>query len=184
MLALAVEDLVAYRTKFIVSGEFSMTNETIVANGFYLGSALLSVPATVNMMTNTIVKVLTGDDEYSISVSAEELPRSYEPYSIQSTNSFVLTLALIAFLGPSVAQYVIQPLQEKSSGVKQLQAMTGASSLAYWGSIYLFDLLQYTVSIIILISLFVIVDTSYGTQYYHGTEISELIAIQLQMQIH
>lgn len=146
-----------------------------MANGFYSGTALLSVPATVNMLSNTLVKVLTGDDEYSISVSAEEIPQSFAVTTQRnSADSFGLTLALVVFLAPAVALYVTQPLQENLSGLKQLQSMTGASTVAYWGCTYLFDLFQYTVSIIMLISAYIIADASYGTQYYHGTEISKL----------
>lgn len=171
LIGSALNDLGAYRNKFVASGEFNGTGNDLAANGFYSGTARLSIPVTVNMLSNALIKALSGNDDYSISLSVEELPETFNDIQRKATNNFVLTLALIVFLAPAVALYVTQPLQENLSGVKQLQAMTGASSLAYWGCTYLFDLLQYTVSIVLLISLFVIADVSYGTQYYHGTEI-------------
>ena len=176
LLAEALRDLSTYRNKFIVSAEFNTSADAIHANGFYSGTALLGIPATINMLSNTLLKSFTNDDTYSISLTAQALPESFAMPQV-TADSFTLTMALLVFLAPAVALYVTQPLQENLSGIKQLQSMTGASSLSYWGSMYLFDILQYTISILLLICTFVIADCTIGTQFYHDTETGNTNAI-------
>ncbi|XP_043287897.1 phospholipid-transporting ATPase ABCA1-like [Venturia canescens] len=178
LLSEALEDLGTYRNKLIVSSEFNDTEEKpgessmLKANGFYSGTAYFGIPVTLNMLANTVLKVLTGDEHYRIKLWLQELPDSFAMQMYQSTaNSFTLSMALFVFLAPAVALYVTHPLQENLSSVKHLQFMTGASSFSYWLSMYIFDMIQYTVSIILLISTFVIADVSFGTKYYHATEI-------------
>ena len=169
LLAEAIRKLNMYRNNFIASAEFNTTADVIHANGFYSERAVFGIPATINMLSNTLLKTFTEDDTYSISLTAQAFPKLVAEPEVMTIDH--LTRLLVIFLAPAVALYVTQPLQENSSGIKRLQSMTGALSLSYWGSMYLFDLVQYTISIVLLIGALVSVDLSMDTQLYHGTEI-------------
>ncbi|XP_014296992.1 phospholipid-transporting ATPase ABCA1 [Microplitis demolitor] len=176
LLRIATNDLSTYRNKLIVSAEFNGTNDNIKANGFYSGSALLSVPITINCVTNTLIKALTNNSNYRIEASAQSLPDIDKLKQAPMLNTDV-TLSMIVFLAPAIAMYVTQPLTESLSGIKQLQIMTGAPTLMYWGATFLFDIIQYIVSVLLLLVTFISIDKTLGTEYYQLEEILIFIGL-------
>ncbi|KAH0557433.1 hypothetical protein KQX54_005911 [Cotesia glomerata] len=177
LLMLANNDLSTYRNKLIVSAEFNGTNN-ISANGFYSGSALLSIPITINCITNTLLKALTDDSSYGIEAYAQSLPDIDKLKQPPMLNTDV-TLSMIVFLAPAIAMYVTPPLTESLSGIKQLQLMTGAPALMYWAATFFFDLIQYIVSVLLLLATFIFIDKTLGTEYYHLEEIGIFVGLLL-----
>ncbi|KAK0162596.1 hypothetical protein PV327_006362 [Microctonus hyperodae] len=178
LLDYAIKNIVSYRNKVIVSAEFNSTPDgNVIANGFYSGTAVLGIPVTIKTITNTIVKALTNDEEYNIEMSTHALPNINLFDKEQQEVGILMTVSMIVFLAPALALYAIQPLTEALTGVKQLQLMTGAPKSMYWAANFIFDFIQYIISISLLLAGFIAVDMMLETQLYHETEIKITFAL-------
>lgn len=156
-----------------MSAEFNSTkNSTILANGLYSGIALHSVPLTMNLLSNALIKAFAGD-QHSILISRQQLPNTIMSSRLQAPEAESLSRVLIfcAFFFPTVALFVVHPLQETITKVKQLQRMTGVTSLSYWGTMFTFDLVLYTICILLITLAFYIMDIILGLRLYYTTEI-------------
>lgn len=131
-----------------------------------------SIPLTVNILSNTIIRNLT-DKKYFIEVSRQELPDMFSYSNQVNPEMEALSRVLIfcSFYFPTLALFVIHPLQETSTKVKQLQRMTGVSSVLYWFTIFSFDFLICTMSACIITLGFYVMDIILDTHLYHVTEI-------------
>lgn len=173
LLTFSMADIAEYRNNLIVSAEFNATeNSTILANGFYSGIALHSVPLTVNLLSNTFIKTFASD-QHSILISRQQLPNTLVSSKLEAPEAESLSRVLIfcSFFFPTVALFVVHPLQETITKVKQLQRMTGVTSLSYWGTMFVFDLLLYTVCIMLITLAFYIMDIILDLRLYYRTEI-------------
>lgn len=173
LLNLAVKNIAEYRNQFIVSAEFNSTeNDTIFANGFYSGLAIHSTPLTVNLLTNSFFKAFAGK-QHSIVVSRQQLPNTLFSTKIQDPQAESLSRALVfcAFFFPTVALFVVHPLQETLTKVKQLQRMTGVTSISYWGTMLIFDLLIFTVCVLLITLALYIMDIILDIRLYYRVEI-------------
>ncbi|KMR04580.1 atp-binding cassette sub-family a member 3 [Lasius niger] len=173
LLNSSMRDIAEYRNNFVVSAEFNATeNNTILANGFYSGIALHSVPLTMNLLSNTLIKAFAGD-QYSILISRQQLPNMLVSSKIEPPEAQSLSRVLIfcSFFFPTVALFVVHPLQETATKVKQLQRMTGVTSLSYWGTMFIFDFLVYTVCVLLITLALYIMDIILDLRLYYRTEI-------------
>ncbi|XP_011706122.1 PREDICTED: uncharacterized protein LOC105461320, partial [Wasmannia auropunctata] len=101
--------------------------------GFYSGLAVHSVPLTINLLSNSLIKAFAGD-KYSIIVSRQLLPDILSILIIPPDHSFPIAFLFCSFLFSIVSLFVVHPLQETETKVKQLQRMTGVTSVLYWGT--------------------------------------------------
>ncbi|XP_014485767.1 PREDICTED: ATP-binding cassette sub-family A member 1-like [Dinoponera quadriceps] len=178
LLNISLINIAEYRNNYIVSAEFNSTmNETLV-NGFYSGIALHGVPLTVNLLSNTLIKTF-ADNKHSIDVSRQQLPNTLASTRIQmpEAESLSRTLLFCAFFFPTVAIYVVHPLQEKATNVKQLQRMTGVSTVSYWGTMFTVDFLIYTMSVLIIALAYYIMDVILDIRLYYRIEIISTILL-------
>ncbi|XP_043500226.1 ATP-binding cassette sub-family A member 7-like [Polistes fuscatus] len=168
LLSLGKKDIVDYHNHLVVSAEFNGTNTSeITANGLYSGTMMHSIPLTMNILSNTILRSLTGE-KYSIEISKQQLPDSFSFYEIDPLSQ---VLTLCSFLFPTLALFVIHPLQETSTKVKQLQRMTGVTSVLYWLTMFLFDFLICIISALFITLGFYIMDIILDIRLFRDTEI-------------
>ncbi|KAK2576776.1 hypothetical protein KPH14_005420 [Odynerus spinipes] len=179
------QDIAEYHNHAIVSAEFNITRTGIVANGFYSGAAMHSIPLTMNILSNTIIKTL-GGSEYSIEVSRQKLPDTFIYTSNDSAQIEALSRLLIfcSFFFPTLALFVIHPLKEISTKVKQLQRMTGVTSVSYWITMFSFDLLICTLSVLIITAGFYVMDIILDVRLYRTTEILTTILLLILLGIN
>ncbi|XP_011251490.2 retinal-specific ATP-binding cassette transporter [Camponotus floridanus] len=172
LLNFSVRDIAEYRNNFIVSAEFNSTeNNTILANGFYSAIAFHSVPLTMNLLSNALIKTFAGD-QHSILISRQQLPNTIiSTRQAPEEESLSRVLIFCGFFFPTVALFVVHPLQETMTKVKQLQRMTGVTSLSYWGTMFTFDLVLYTVCVLLITLAFYIMDIILSLHVYYTTEI-------------
>jgi len=171
-----MENIAEYRNNFIVSAEFNATENEILVNGFYSGLAIHSVPLTVNLLSNTFIKTFAGD-QHSILISRQALPNTLASTRIQMPGAESLTRVLLfcSFFFPTVALFVLHPLQETMTKVKQLQRMTGVTSVSYWATMFAVDYLIYTTSVLLITLGFYIMDVILDIRLYHTVEIRKYI---------
>lgn len=177
LLNFSIEDIAEYRSNYIVSAEFNISNGVLYANGFYSGIALHSVPLAVNLLSNALIKSVAGD-AYSIRTSSQQLPNSLSSTLLPApeTESFTRVLTFCCFFFCTIALFVIHPFQEMETKLKQLQRMTGVTSISYWCTMFTFDLIALTISIFIIILGFYIMDVILDIRLYYKIEIRKMIS--------
>ncbi|CAB0039717.1 unnamed protein product, partial [Trichogramma brassicae] len=176
LLSIGSNDAEHYAYNYIAGATFNRTNNNIVTAAFYNPTrAAYSLPISVNLLTNTILKTLVGN-EYNIRFAVQEFPRARdESMIILEANmgvveAYVIALLLVFFLFPLTALFVIHPLRENINNIKQLQRMAGASCLKYWGTMFAFDYVVFIMLSVVLVVGFIIVDCSLGLRIFGGIE--------------
>lgn len=126
----------------------------------------------MNLLSNALIKAFAGD-QHSILISRQQLPNTIISTRPQAPEAESLSRVLVfcGFFFPTVALFVVHPLQETMTKVKQLQRMTGVTSLSYWSTMFTFDLVLYTVCVLLITLAFYIMDIILGLQLYYTTEI-------------
>ncbi|XP_011699647.1 PREDICTED: uncharacterized protein LOC105456952 [Wasmannia auropunctata] len=173
LLNFSIKDIVEYRNNLIISAEFNDTESNVTwANGFYSGSAIHSVPLTINLLSNSFIKAFAGD-KYSIVASRQQLPNTLLSTAIlmPELESFSRVFIFCSFFFPTVSLFVMHPLQETMTKVKQLQRMTGVTSILYWGTMFAFDFLILTLGVLLITLSLYIMDIILGLRLYYITEI-------------
>ncbi|XP_011704929.1 PREDICTED: uncharacterized protein LOC105460188, partial [Wasmannia auropunctata] len=162
LLNFSMKDIVEYRNNLIISAKFNDTENNVTwANGFYSGSAMHSVPLTINLLSNSLIKTFAGN-KYSIVVSRQKLPNTifmtamtslpvgqfsadsllnlflfstvslFESSSLKQLYAklqlFAVVFIFCSFFFSTVSLFVVHPLQETETKVKQLQRLTGVTS--------------------------------------------------------
>ncbi|XP_011705290.1 PREDICTED: uncharacterized protein LOC105460538, partial [Wasmannia auropunctata] len=128
LLNSSMKDIVEYRNNLIISAEFNDTESNVTwANGFYSGSAIHSVPLTINLLSNSLIKAFASD-KYSIIASRQKLPNTLFSTAIQTADLQFFVFIFCSFFFSTVSLFVVHPLQETETKVKQLQRMTGVTS--------------------------------------------------------
>ncbi|XP_078049321.1 phospholipid-transporting ATPase ABCA3 isoform X2 [Augochlora pura] len=180
LLDQSIKSISEYRNRYIASAEFNITDEGLYVNGFYSGIALHSLPITVNLLSNALIKSVAGE-EYSIHVSNQKLPSSLSATKLYmpGTESLSQVLMFCCFFFPTVALFVIHPFQETETKMKQLQRMTGVTSISYWLTIFTFDFLVYIGSVLIIMFGYYIIDIILDTRVYYKIEMLTLLLILL-----
>ncbi|XP_058807246.1 phospholipid-transporting ATPase ABCA1-like isoform X2 [Phymastichus coffea] len=178
MLELGITDIATYRNHLIAAAEFNITGNDTIANAFYSGYATFSIPISINLMSNSILKTLAGED-HSISISGHQLPHSLHSSmnSDKNVDVYASVLLFVFFFFPAVALFVIHPLRESLSNVKQLQTMTGVSYFTYWGTMFLLDFLVFLIGICFIVIGFICMDCIIDLRLYENTEIGITVLI-------
>lgn len=177
LLNFSIANIAEYRNNFIVSAEFNyIGNNTINANGFYSGIAIHSIPLTTNLLSNSLIKAY-GGDEYSISVSRQQLPNTLFSSRLiaPEVESIPRILIFCSFFFPTVAIFVLHPLQETMTKVKQLQRMTGVTSVSYWSTMFAFDFLIYTICALLITLALYVMDIILDIRLYYKIEICKFL---------
>uniref|UniRef100_A0A6V7M8L4 ABC transporter domain-containing protein n=1 Tax=Bracon brevicornis TaxID=1563983 RepID=A0A6V7M8L4_9HYME len=182
-----IENNGIYRTRYITSAEYSAIESIPEITGFYSGMNYLAIPITINTISTTLLRTLANDTNYKIVTSVQKLPSGKESSFFTSASILLeataISWGIVMFLAAGISLYVTHPLQEARSGIKQLQTMTGASKFAYWGAMLTFDLLQYAISVVILLLGFIIFDSILGTQFFGGSEVLTFIGILMMFGV-
>lgn len=183
MLELGHNDIATYRSDLIAAAEFNETGNDTLGNAFYSDHAVFSIPISINLLSNAIIKSVAGDD-HSISISSHQLPHSLQSTLIPDENVYGTVLLFVFFFFPAIALFIIHPLRESISNVKQLQRMAGVSCFTYWGTIFIFDFLVFLVVIAFTIIGFICMDSAIDLRLYEETEIGITILILVLFAIN
>ncbi len=94
--------------------------------------------------------------------STSQMCEDLNPFelNIVNTGSFIFTLAFMLF----TSFFIVGPIEEKITNVKQLQLMTGLQPVFFWGSHFVWDYTLYFLVVIITLVLVAIFELS-GIQF-------------------
>ncbi|XP_074030310.1 phospholipid-transporting ATPase ABCA3 [Leptinotarsa decemlineata] len=173
------EDNIAYyKEHMIAAANFFVTNGSIRAVAMYNAVALHSLPISLNLITNAIVKTLLGS-EYSISTSywpLESIDTSASPVEYSETMFAVLWLIMIPigclFI---LGSFIIFPHTEISTRFIQLQYMCGVKPVVYWITNFLSDLVVYFIMIFPLTLIVCLASPPFRQIYEFGMLLAILI---------
>ncbi|GLH06154.1 Multidrug resistance protein homolog 65 [Gryllus bimaculatus] len=147
LLKRGYQDKETYVFKYIVAGQLNRTDRELVA--LYSEMALHSLPISVNLLANALVKYETNDSEYSISVANHPFQKEEAIY-LSTCNAQYIDGDLVTLLWMSlvplvltfwIGLFVIVPMEERVSSSRQLQCMAGVNVPTYWLTLYTSDLL-------------------------------------------
>ncbi|XP_008203624.1 retinal-specific phospholipid-transporting ATPase ABCA4-like [Nasonia vitripennis] len=164
----AKNDLTAYENKLIAAAEVNSSMFAgYSASALYSNKAVFSLPISVNLMTNTLIKSVLGE-QYSISVSSQTMISKYNrSYSDNTMVNAITTAIIFCFLFfPTIALFALHPLRETSTYVKQLQRMAGVPFIEYWGNMMFFDMGSLVLLLALLIGGFVAMDEILGFRIF------------------
>jgi len=178
-LNISIQNIAKYRNYYIAAAEFNTNGSTLSANGLYSSVAIHSAPLTTNLLSNALIKTVAGE-QYSILISRQQLPNVLMSSKMADPTLESLSRVLIftAFFFPTIALFVIHPLQETATKIKQLQRMTGVTAISYWCTMFIFDFLIFTVSVLLIILAFYIMDIILDIRLYYTIEIRKF-ALQI-----
>ena len=147
-----------YLVGAVVSGDDSLN-----AQVWYNNEALHSMPISINMFYESLLKYMFPQKSSEISVSVTNHPLSYSESTLNIAAVIfgwaITCLMLIPITVPFIgASYVLFPINERTSKAKLLQLMTGLSSILFWTSNFFFDLLNHSLVVLIIYILFAIFD--------------------------
>ncbi|KAG7200279.1 hypothetical protein KM043_017746 [Ampulex compressa] len=86
LLNLSMQDIARYRNNLIISAEYNMTEDFVSVNGFYSNTAMHSIPLTVNLLSNALIKATAGE-QYTIDVSRQQLPNTLSSTKLQKADA-------------------------------------------------------------------------------------------------
>jgi ATP-binding cassette subfamily A (ABC1) protein 3 len=181
MLELGRQDIALYSSNLIAAVEMNTTANGTLANAFYSNNAMFSIPISINLLSNAIIKTLTGDD-HSISIFSHQLPNTLQSNFIPDETVYGTVLLFVFFFFPAVALFIIHPLRESITNVKQLQRMAGVSCFTYWGTMFIFDFLVFLVVIAFVIGGFLCMDSAIDLRMYEETEIGRFASLAQHLQ--
>lgn len=108
-------------------------------------------PLAVNLLTTTLLKYFTRSTSNSITIINHPLPRNLTDITNEIKNkdltSFNIASGLAFGFSFLIASFSIILIKERESGSKHLQFMNGCSSIIFWLSAFIWDLINYLIPV-------------------------------------
>ena len=158
-------DLDDYTEHYLIGAVFDQ-NGTINAEVWYNNEALHSLPISINLMFESLLKYVMQNNDTKPLISVSNHPIPPEKQEMSNINQIMAGWALtclllipitVPFLG---ASYVLFPINENITKAKLLQLMTGLSSTLFWFSNFVFDLMNHSIAVFIIYIIFAIFDSN------------------------
>ncbi|XP_063222748.1 phospholipid-transporting ATPase ABCA3-like [Bacillus rossius redtenbacheri] len=159
LLALGEENVVHFREQLVAAAEFNATGRgTVAANALYSSVLLHAAPVSLNLLDNALLHFLANE---SLSITAVNHPFPSQRL-VQASGSGAMVMFLwlsLMSLGPLVlaGAFLVFPLDERVSQVKQLQLMADVRAPLYWLVCFAWDYLLYlgvAVALLIVVCAF------------------------------
>ncbi|XP_071529902.1 phospholipid-transporting ATPase ABCA3-like [Panulirus ornatus] len=165
LLTEAEENLLLYRENSVCSAEFLRgEGNSTTFRMMYQSIPLHSPGVSTSLIGNALLRFATNSTRHSITTSNRPLPPN-RSWVIGGGNTSVSSL-LYAMVMPLAlallsASYLVFPLQERETKAKQVQVMTGAPIWMLWATTFLWDVMAYMVSALIVFIIIMIFDSKH-----------------------
>ncbi|XP_054165011.1 phospholipid-transporting ATPase ABCA3-like [Oppia nitens] len=158
----SIKDLNVYRERWLVGASLEKYRNRNVYIAWYNGEAHHSLPISVNVLYNALLKKLVAESNTS-RISPDDVGIRLHQHTFEHFNPHSAFLPFFGRVYNSIfipfsvsfiaAFYVLFPTHERVSKSKLLQLMTGLSIRLYWLSNFIFD---YTIYFIYFVTMFMI----------------------------
>ena len=137
---------------YTVSAESTATS--ISYNAMVNGSAIHGAGIYVNLMDEAILQMISNNKQAQITTHNYPLPRTFSQEKMTATQS-ALTAAFFfmiafAFVPASFATFIVKEREVKA---KHQQVISGVSLYAYWCSSWVWDVMSYLVTYLLIIAV-------------------------------
>ncbi|GLH10706.1 Multidrug resistance protein homolog 49 [Gryllus bimaculatus] len=126
------KDVSRTRHSFVVGASFDVVNSTPYITGWFNDLPYHSVPLTLNLLNNAILKMIN----MSITLVNSPLPYTSESQAIMLMNGNNMGFQIAFNIGFSMAfvaaYYIMFPIKERMSKAKHLQFVSGVDVLVFW----------------------------------------------------
>ncbi|CAG2116534.1 unnamed protein product, partial [Medioppia subpectinata] len=174
----SVKDLNIYRERWLVGASLEKYRNRNVYVAWYNGEAHHSLPISVNILYNALLKKLVAESNSTLVAPGEVAIRlnqetfehfnphsAFLPFFGRVYNSIFIPFS-VSFIA---AFYVLFPTHERVSKAKLLQLMTGLSIRLYWLSNFIFDYTVYLMYFSTMFIVFFIWDRAFQYGLYFST---------------
>ncbi|XP_045164403.2 phospholipid-transporting ATPase ABCA3-like isoform X2 [Mercenaria mercenaria] len=147
-----------FNRRYIVAGDFEdSTSDTATAH--FNGQPYHGIAIALHYTMNGLLKHATSDATKNIKVTNHPLPKKINDNSRRlffSTNGTGFTIAISVLFGMAfmATSFIIFLIKERSVGAKHLQVVSGVGPIAYWSSTFIWDIINYTIPVLIILVIF------------------------------
>ena len=152
----ARESLYIYRNRYQLAGEIGKDYFT----GFYNDESYHTIAMSLSMVNNAWFKCLTSLTR-SIETINHPLPWSFNSKAALDRNSssiisFIFGLLMMFGMAFLTATFIVFLIQEKMSGAKNSQYVSGVSTGTFWFSTFIWDYFNYLIPVVCVVIVVVI----------------------------
>lgn len=163
LLKIERENITHYNEYLPAAVEITNQSRSIHIKILFSGNAIHSSAAALNLASNMLLKLHTGNDDYEIELKNEPLMK--DKLTATPNDLLIYKMSIQFAMVFYVLLYVMLPFQEEISEFKSLQIV---SPIVYWMAYYLFDMIVHTMYCGVLYGVHVYADTNhiFGTTEY------------------
>jgi ATP-binding cassette subfamily A (ABC1) protein 3 len=146
---------------YIIAADFNETDKgQLSALGYFNNQPFHVPPLALNTITNSLYNLYSNTKNRSITVINHPLPRNFEDKindaQTKDATGFNIASGLSFGFSFLIASFAMFLVKEKTSNSKHLQYLSGCNSSIFWISAFVWDILNYFITITIaVIFLFV-----------------------------
>ncbi|XP_065652510.1 phospholipid-transporting ATPase ABCA3 isoform X2 [Hydra vulgaris] len=153
LLMLETRGLGEFNLKYLIGLELNYTIKE--ATMWFNNEAYHAAPVSLNAFTNSLLRMYKP--ECSISSTNDPLPKtvkqSISDLSI-NPNGFQIGFMLVFAMAFLASSFIVFLVQEKASGSKHVQFVSGINPFSYWSSAYIWDLINFSLPVILIVIIF------------------------------
>jgi ATP-binding cassette subfamily A (ABC1) protein 3 len=144
---------------YIVAGDFEDNSSHLLAISHFNGQPYHGIAISFNYIMNGLLKYITNNNDHNIEVVNHPLPKKLNDNSrtiFFSANGrgFVIAISILFGMAFMATSFIIFLIKERSVGAKHLQVVSGVGPFAFWMSTFVWDIINYTIPVIIILIVF------------------------------
>lgn len=151
-----------YTDNYIVGATFeaNATNVTKII-GHFNNQPYHTPPLTLNLITNSMLKMISQSTDAQINVINHPMPRTFseevaEERSLGVVGGFQVSGMITIGFSFLIASFATFLIKERVSNAKHMQYLTGANPIVFWLSTFFWDLINYFIPSIFCLLLIII----------------------------
>lgn len=147
-----------FNRRYIVAGDFESTGSQTVATAHYNGQPFHAIAISLNAIMNGLLKKAVNET-LSINIVNHPLPKKISDNRVNlfyniNTSGFTVATSVLFGMAFMASSFIIFLIKERSVGAKHLQVVSGIGPYSYWLSTFIWDLINYTIPVLILLIVF------------------------------
>ena len=180
LVDVAKASMYKYNQYYLIAAEMDDTPNDTAITGFYNNEAYHAIAISLSYINNALLKYHAGDG-YRIETFNHPLPWSLNSKVNNDVNDsmtvgFIFSYCLMFGMAFLIGTFVVFLINERSSGAKHSQFVSGVSTLNFWVSTFSWDFINYLVPAILIIIVIKIFDVAANPGLFNF-QISSLFGI-------
>ncbi|XP_046855006.1 phospholipid-transporting ATPase ABCA3-like isoform X2 [Xenia sp. Carnegie-2017] len=158
-----------FNRHYLVAATFTEANKKAIAKAWFNDQAYHAIAVALSAVDNAILKNSSGNKNKLITVTNHPLPRTTEQKSndLDDNNvGLIIAAFLLADMASLASYFVVFVVQERTSGAKHVQFVSGVDPISYWTASWLWDLVNFTLPCIGIVILFACFNVPAYTEGY------------------